>query len=93
MYGLKSPHATVQASNLADLLSPVVNFKKQDMLEFLPTLIDELKGQYNRTSPVNLPNDVEEKLGKFISESNDMQFVRDFFASILHTSGRSRNFR
>jgi uncharacterized protein YqfB (UPF0267 family) len=92
LYGLKSPHASVQASNLAELLGPTVNFNTQDMLNFLPTLIEELKGQHSRNSPINLSDDVEEKFRKFICESTDMQFVRDFFVSVLHTSGRNRDF-
>lgn len=92
LYGLKSPHATVEANDLTELLNPVVKFEKREMLDFLPTLIDELKRQHKKDSPINLPDDIEEKFRRFICENTDIQFVRDFFASILHTSGRNKDY-
>lgn len=92
LYGLKSPHAIVEANELTKLLNPAVNLEKKEMLDFLPILIDELKRQHKKDSPINLPDDLEDKFRRFICENTDIQFVRDFFVSILHTSGRNRDF-
>lgn len=92
LYGLKSPHASIQANELTELLGPVVNFNRQDMLDFLPTLIEELKKQHNKPSPINLTDDIEDKFREFIYEYTDVRFIRDFFISILHTSGMNRIF-
>lgn len=92
LYGLKSLHATVEANKLTEFFNPVANLDKEEMLKFLPTLIDELKIQHKKDSSIKLPNDLEAKFRQFICNATDILFIRDFFASILHTSGRNKDF-
>lgn len=93
MYGLKSQHAIFNSSSLTEILKPITNLSQGDIIRLLPTLINELRRQHdNKRSPIYLSNDIEDKLRRFVWENDDMQFVKDFFVSILHTSGGAREF-